>query len=482
MTSLLHTKCPELPILLVDDEPAVLASYEAILRAGGFNNLRTLGDSRKVASLLAEERVGYILLDLDMPYITGGEILTRVSAEYPEIQTLIVTGFDELEIAVRCMKAGAVDYLVKPVEESRLISALKRAIELWEARQENGRLKDQLFDRGVKSPGAFSEIITRSPRMLAIFEYVEAIAATSQPVLIVGETGVGKELIAKALHRLSKRTGSFVPVNAAGLDDHVFSDTLFGHVKGSFTGAISARGGLIERANCGTLFLDEIGDLSESSQIKLLRLLQEREYLPLGADIAKKTDARVITATNKDVRTLHTSGAFRQDLFYRLKGHLIQVPPLRERLDDIPLLLDHFVTRAAESLGRKKPRLPEDLIAFLAAYRFPGNIRELQAMVLEAVGRHRDGELSMESFKEHVDMMKSAGQKPPADTSIPLLSAQIEDRPLTLKEATDLLVIDAMVKSKGNQREAARKLGISPSALCRRLSKARYSSELSEVD
>ena len=206
-------------------------------------------------------------------------------------------------------------------------------------------LKTRVLQGKVDQPEAFSEIITVSSRMDSIFQYIEAVAASPRPVLITGETGVGKELIARVVHKLSNRPGAFTPVNVAGLDDNVFTDTLFGHRKGAFTDAREARGGLLEQASGGTLFLDEIGDLSPASQVKLLRLLQEGEYLPLGSDVAKRSDARIVVATNQDLENLLSAKKFRKDLYYRLCDHHIRIPPLRDRLEDLPVLVEHFLIR-----------------------------------------------------------------------------------------------------------------------------------------
>ena len=209
-------------------------------------------------------------------------------------------------------------------------------------------------------------------------------------------------MIAKAVHLLSNRKGEFVPVNVAGLDENVFTDTLFGHKKGAFTGADRARIGLVEQASGGTLFLDEIGDLSADLQVKLLRLLQEGEYFPLGSDVTKRSDARVVVATNQELQTLQESGKFRKDLYYRLCAHHVHIPPLRERREDLPLLAEHFLEKSSEALGKKKPTPPKELFILLSSYHFPGNIRELKSMIWDAVSYHKIGKLSLDAFKTHI--------------------------------------------------------------------------------
>jgi DNA-binding NtrC family response regulator len=342
-------------------------------------------------------------------------------------------------------------------------------------------LKAQVLSDTLKQPEAFSEIITTNAAMRAIFQYAEAIAVSPRPVLITGETGVGKELIARAVHTLSNRSGAFVPVNVAGLDDQVFADTLFGHKKGAFTDAREARKGLIERATGGTLFLDEIGDLSLTSQVKLLRLLQEGEYFPLGADVAKRSDARIVVATNQDLGGLQTSGQFRKDLYYRLCDHQIQIPPLRQRREDLSVLVAHFLEKAARELNKKKPTPPEELITLLSTFEFPGNVRELESMVFNAVSSHQSGKLSMDSFKEHIIAQHPRSDLNSAAPFVPKGSqVSFADQLPTLKQIEQMLVDEAMKRSNGNQSIAALSLGISRQALNKRIKKAEQSASAEE--
>ena len=367
---------PECPILLVDDEEQTLHSFKATLRSSGINNVVLCNDSRKVCDLLSKQAFELVLLDLVMPHLSGDQLLPILRENHPNIPVIIITGMNDLNTAVYCMAAGASDYMVKPVERSRLISGVNRALATRELERENSRLREHLLAGSLGKPDTFSHMVTASTAMFSIFQYIEAVSVTSQPVLVTGETGVGKELIAKAIHRASGRNGEFVSVNVAGLDENVFADTLFGHQKGAFTGAAEQREGLVQKAKDGTLFLDEMGDLDLSSQVKLLRLLQEREYLPLGSDIPRKSHARIVAATNKKVDELRNSPSFRKDLFYRLNSHHISVPPLRERPEDISLLLLHFIEKAANDLGKKVPTIPPELSTLLKTYHFPGNVRE----------------------------------------------------------------------------------------------------------
>ncbi len=465
-----QTIFPSHPVLLVDDEKAMLKSFELALRTGGIKNLLTCQDPRDVMPLLSKKKAEVILLDLTMPYISGDELLPMITENFPEIPVIIITGNNEVDKAVQCIKAGAFDYMVKPVEKNRLISSVRRAIEIRELQYENQLLKERILSGRLYNPEAFSEIVTNNKIMVSLFQYVESIAKSPQPVLIIGETGVGKELMAKSIHILSDRQGPFVSVNAAGIDDNIFSDTLFGHTKGAFTGADEMRKGLVEKASGGTLLLDEIGDLSPDSQIKLLRLMQEREYFPLGSDLPKITDARIIITTNHDLQALQQSGRFRKDLYYRLRAHHLHIPPLRERLDDLPLLVDHFLKEAAQSLGKKTPSPPGELIILLSNYHFPGNIRELKTMIYDAVSSHKSRKLSMDRFKMHIDIEHVVPTPDSTQFSEKAYSWFAGSGPLsTLEQANQLLIAEAMKRTNNNQSMAARLLGISRQRLSRRL-------------
>ena len=464
--------CPELPILLVDDEAQALTSFEMTLRSAGMNHFIACADSREVLPVLARQEIEVMLLDLWMPHLSGEELLQKIAADYPTVPVIIVTGADDVETAVRCMRQGACDYIVKPVEQSRLVSSVGRAVELRELHRENQRLTARVFSDRLNRPEAFEEIVTVSPAMHAIFRYAEAVAVSPRPVLITGETGVGKELVAHAVHTLSNRRGAFVPVNVAGLDDHVFADTLFGHKKGAFTGALEGRAGLLEQAADGTIFLDEIGDLSPVSQVKLLRLLQDGEYLPLGSDVARRSTARVVVATNQDLEAARNSGRFRKDLYFRLCSHRIHIPALRERREDLPVLLEHFLEKAADSLKKKKPTPPEELAKLLAVYDFPGNVRELESMIYNTVSLHSAGKLSMDAFKEEIFKRQPelAAAAAPKEGELGGRTLFPERLP-TLRQVELLLVDEALRRAAGNQAIAAAMLGITRQALNKRLHK-----------
>jgi len=464
---------PELPILLVDDEEQFLLSAGFTLNSLGITNVVECSDSRKVTHMLSEKRFSAIVLDINMPHISGQELLQIISGEYPSIPVIMLTAVNEVETAVACMKEGALDYLVKPVTDNALLTSINRAIEFWRIRNENTLLKKYLLSDDLEHPEAFNEIVTKNSSMRSIFQYLEAISPTPLPVLITGDTGTGKELIASAIHKLSGLKGKFVPVNVAGVDDTLFSDTLFGHKKGAFTGAIKDRMGLIEQAAGGTLFLDEIGDLSMESQVKLLRLLQEGKYYPIGSDLAKVSDARIIVATNIDLNERQKISKFRKDVYFRLQAHHVNIPPLQKRKEDLELLIGHFLDKAAKNLGKAKPKAPKELYTLLRNYSFPGNVRELEGLITDAVSTHKSGILSTESFREklhadHLEQQKYPDQfyesKPPES-----IQGLFPDILPTLKEFEQMIIDEALKRAENNQRIAAEMLGMTRRALNNRL-------------
>lgn len=459
------------PILIVDDEPQILLSVEVNLRSKGFNHILKCQDSRQVKELMDEQPMAMVLLDLTMPHLTGQEVLAQITRDHPDIPVIIITGHNEVETAVDCMQKGAHDYMVKPIDPDRLVNAIRHALEIKNLREENQVLKNRFLNDELNQPEAFDHILTQSPRMRAIFKYCEAISGGTYPVLILGETGTGKDLIAQAIHQLSSRDGELVAVNVAGLDDNVFWDTLFGHVKGAFTGADKARSGMAEKAINGTLFLDEIGDLKEHGQVKLLRFLEKSEYLPLGADTPKTTNARVLVATHKDMKQLQAKGEFRKDLYFRLRTHYIYLPPLRERKEDLPLLIDLFCKEAAVEFNKDKPFVSKEVIRLLKGYGFPGNVRELKAMVFNAVSHNDSGRLTPNDFRAyfHESELHISGKTESMDDFREWFS-KMETLP-TLKQASELLIEGALERTGNNQRTAAGMLGISPQALNQRLKK-----------
>ena len=492
-----NAAAPERPILVVDDEVAVLESTELLLFTLGLRNVVLCADGTQVIDLLAEHDPQLIVLDLVMPDISGQEILERLTLTRPDIPVVVVTGTNDLTVAVQCMKLGAYDFVLKPIDRDAFEQAIRRALEQRSLKAQISRLKRRLIQRGLEHPEVFARIATNNPSMLALFSYVEAIAPSPEPVLITGESGVGKELFAQAVHELSRRGGELVAVNLAGLDDTLFTDALFGHRKGAFTGADRDRRGMIERAAGGTLLLDEIGDLSLASQVKLLRLLQEREYYPIGSDVPHRADARIVAATHQELARKVAEGTFRNDLFYRLHTHSVPVPPLRERRDDLPLLVSWFVEEAARSRDRGAVQVGDDVVSLLAQRPFPGNVRELRSLIFDAVYRMGGSLLTagdLQSLPSGLTPPPAGPPQPPGQATaqpgqVAAHPGQATARPgqattqpgadtpevafggklPQLKEVGDLLVAEALRRTGGNQSQAAGLLGVSHQALSKRL-------------
>lgn len=456
-------------ILIVDDDAAFLDGARRALLAHGIGNVTTLQESAHIFRTLASGTHTVLLLDWVMPDPSGADLLPEIVRQYPNIPVIIMTGVRDLENVVSCIKQGAYDYITKPLDTTRLVSIVQNAVKSSELIVRNRKLTGYLLGEPLGNPENFNEIITCNDRMTSIFKVIETLASSRQPVLITGETGVGKELIAQAIHRCSGLNGRIVTVNAAGLDDTMLADTLFGHKKGAYTGATESREGLIEQAKGGTLFLDEIGDLSNASQIKLLRLLQQNEYYRLGSDVLHKSDARIIAASNGNFQSLLSSGAFRSDLYYRMSAHTLHIPPLRERREDIIPLVEHFVEMAAQSMLRTLPCLSNELRHALISYDFPGNVREMINMVHNAVTYNRTDTLILEDFPGLVpgmttprDIIRKIGNNQFA------LHGIFHDFP-TIDEVEELLVEEAISLSHGNRSIAAKMLGLSRPTLQKRL-------------
>ncbi len=467
---------PVSPILLVDDDVTMLRLMEASLRREGVDNVFCCADARRVSDLVSRNEYSVVSLDLSMPHVSGLDLLKEIAGSHPELTVVVVTAAYDLEMAIECVKLGAFDYIHKQTAGNDIVPRILRALQHAELLCENRSLRQSLLSQPLQNPAAFAGFATASPSMLNIFRYAEAIAKTGLTVLVTGETGVGKEVMAEAIHKASGRTGEFVTVNAAGLDDAMLSDTLFGHERGAFTGAERPRKGLIETAGGGTLFLDEIGDLAHESQVKLLRVLQDRKYYPVGSDVVKLSTARIIAATNRDLEDAMRKGTFRGDLYYRLKSHHIHIPPLRERLEDIPALVEAFARAAAKETGSAPPAIPERLFAIMRRHSFPGNVRELQGMVFDAVSRGAaagETTLSFEAFRSGIPPEPEPPSAMTASAAVPATDVEFhfpEQLP-ELEAWEDLLIDEAMHRANGNKTLAAKMLGVSRQALHTRLRK-----------
>ena len=467
-------KPEEESILVVDDDITALTLYETILKNAGYEKIIVSSDGREVADRLRDNNVSLVLLDINMPGMNGIEVLENITEDHPSLPVIMITGDEDLQTVVRCMKIGAYDYLNKPPDQTRLVTAVQHALEWRDLNSELSAMGSRVLHRdSLEKPEAFASMVTGSDSMLAVFQYVEAVATTSRPVLITGESGTGKELLARAIHNSSGRKGALVTVNAAGLDDTLFSDTLFGHRKGAFTDAAGDRSGLVEKAAGGTLFLDEIGDLAPASQVKLLRLLQEKEYYPLGSDDPLTTDARIVAATCSNLAPMIEDGRFRRDLFFRLMAHHVLLPPLRERREDLMLLTEAFLEEAAGELDKNIPRIPPELVAMLNLYDFPGNVRELHSLVFDALSRSSGPTLNLAPFRALIginDMPDTRETNKEVSLDYEGLVDFFGHFP-TVKEINDVVFEAALAKAAGNQSLASRLLGVNQSTLSRRLAK-----------
>jgi len=464
---------PSLPIYIIDDDPISREAHQVVLEHRGMNHLMFSDNTDEVFSKLETQNVSVILLDLMFPECdkNGDDLLPELLQRYPDVPVIIITENDEIETAVKCMKSNAYDYLVKPVDADRLITTVELALEYRDISNENLTLQKQLLSGQLQHPAAFAGIVSSNNEMLSIFRYVEAVSTSTQPMLISGETGVGKELIANAIHKCSNRSGDFISINAAGMDDESFCDRLFGHVKGAFDGADEDQAGAALKAANGTIFLDEIADLSFDTQKKLLHFIQEREYYPLGSNKVKRTSAKLVAATNQDLKNMVDQGKYRADLYYRLSTHHIDIPPLRDRMEDLQLLLDYFIDMAAKDMN-KRFRVPsKKILACLSEYEFPGNVRELRAMVYDAVVSQKRGDwLDTKFFEKYVKDNQPNGvqiRKFQSSDSAAFISA-LHRLPL-MRTLQDTLIEEALKRSSGNQTIAANMIGVCRQTIIRYL-------------
>jgi len=372
-------------VLVVDDEPALLKAVQSLLEKRGWEVV-ALADPIAATQRLAQQDFDVALLDIKMPQLSGLEMLTAFKHRRPEVEVILMTGHATVETALAAVKAGAYDYLTKPFEDIELVArVVAKAIERKHLADRNRELEQKLREK-EGGPSWEGLLIGTSAGMREVHRLVDAVAYSSATVLVMGESGTGKEMVARVVHAKSPRRGhAFVPLNCGALTETLLESELFGHVKGAFTGAQRDQKGLFEAADGGTIFLDEIGDIPLSTQVRLLRVLQEGEIKRVGSADSIRVDVRVIAATHRDLPKLVKAGKFREDLFYRLNVIAIPLPPLRERIDDVPLLAHHFLRRYAERIGKRVRAISPEAVELLAGYRWPGNVRELENAIERAV-------------------------------------------------------------------------------------------------
>ncbi len=440
-------------VMIVDDDQAMCEMLEAALKRKKFQVSWFLKAEEALARL-REDEFDTALADINMPGMSGIEFCERAAANRPDVPVIIMTAFGSLETAIAAMRAGAYDFITKPVELELLILALERALE-------HSALREQVRLLSQDGANKFSGIIGKAAVMEKFFEQLRRIAATETSVLIAGESGVGKELAARALHNEGRRqAAAFVPINCAALPENLLESELFGHKQGAFTDAKNDRSGLFMEANGGTLFLDEVGEIPLSLQPKLLRALEERRVRPVGGDRERPFDVRIIAATNRDLETAVEEGIFREDLFYRLNVIQLEIPPLRARGTDILLLARHFIQKFTASMGRDKLRLSEKAAQKLLSYSWPGNVRELRNAVERAVAMCRFDQLMVEDFPEKIWSYESRHV---------LVGAADPTELVSLPEVERRYILHVLKTVAGNRSQAARILRLDRKTLYRKL-------------
>jgi len=428
-------------IFVVDDEQNIRKMLVRVLSSEGYT-IKEAANGLEALKKLEGENCSLVLLDLKMPGLNGIEILRKIKEYDPNLPVIMMSAYGSIAEAVEAMKLGALDYLIKPFDIEELKIIVKRAIKQYELKVENIYYREEEEKRFN-----FEEIIGKSNSINRVLEMIKNVASTPATVLITGESGTGKELIARAIHKNSlRKDGPFVVVNCAAFSLNLLESELFGHEKGAFTGAISRRIGRFEMANGGTIFLDEIGEMDLSIQTKLLRVLQEKEFERVGSSKTIKVDARILTATNKDLKREVKEGRFREDLFYRINVFNIDVPPLRERKEDIPLLVEHFINKYNKILNKRVKKVSTKAMDFLIDYNYPGNIRELENIIERSIIMAKD-EIVDENYFYFIEQERKFEKKG------------------TLKDVEKELIIKYLIQNKGNRTKTAEILGISRRSL-----------------
>ncbi len=447
-------------IVILDDEKNYLLVLQAILEDEGYT-VTALDDPKLALTFLEESEVDVVVTDMKMPGMSGDQVLEQIKRDFPHIPVLIMTAFGSIDNAVEAMKCGAFDYITKPFANEELLFSVNKAMKLARAEQKNRLLRQSITQQFGKH-----HILGQSKAIMKVLALVDRVADSRSSVLITGESGTGKELVARGIHASSdRRDNPFISVNCMSLNPGVLESELFGHEKGSFTGAVARKRGRFEQAHKGTLFLDEIGELSSDLQVKLLRVLQERVIERVGGVTPLEVDFRLISATNQDLKALVEQGRFREDLFYRLNVVHIPLPPLRERREDIPLLAAHFLLRYATENNRPDKSLSTQTLQALTAYEWPGNVRQLQNVIERSVV------LSPHAMIEPDDLPAEVrDEETQFKSAVDLLPAEL-DLAKTMEKIEAALIRRALVQSRFVQVKAAELLGISKSLLQYKLKK-----------
>jgi DNA-binding NtrC family response regulator len=442
-------------ILIVDDEEISLSSVSRLLRWRGIRDVEVCDNGKDAIRKIRETEFDIVLLDLLMPDVDGLQVLESAKPYRPHTEFVILTAVDDIPTTVKAIRLGAYDYLVKPVDNDLLFLAIERA---YERRGLLIGLSVSARDTNLDVPDAFSEIITRCPRMLSLLSYAQVMAGSGNPVMITGESGTGKELVAQGIHRAGPAPkGPFVAVNVSAIPATMFESQFFGHAKGAFTGAESPYRGYFEQADGGTLFLDEIGELPVSLQAKLLRVLEEKTFFPLGMTKPIRVDVRVVSASNRNIDKACQEGNFRLDLLYRLKSVHIHLPPLRERVGDIPVLASHFLMKASERHNKNIQGFHPEAMDILSRRDYPGNIREL-SQIVENAALLTDSNLVYPQYL-------GASALPPSHSTRQLC---------TLKENDEAHVAYVLSHNQDDRKEAARILGITLRQLQRKVARMKH--------
>ena len=447
-------------LLIVDDEKALREAVAERLADHGFAVEQT--DSGEDAlQRLADFAFDVLVTDLRLPGIDGRKVLDAARERYPDIIAIVITGFGTVKDAVEAIKQGASDFITKPFQFDALLHVLNSALEQKRLKSENAYLRSQLEER-YKLDG----LVGRSPVMKDLFHLLEIVAATSSTVLITGETGTGKELAARAIHHNSaRRANRFVAINCSAIPETLLEAELFGHARGAFTGAVGTRQGRFEQAHKGTLFLDEVGTMSPALQAKLLRVLQEREFERVGDSHTIKVDVRVIAATHSDLEKMVADGAFREDLYYRLNVIPVKLPPLRDRREDIPLLVQHFVQRLSADQGRGPATVSQDAMRKLMAYAWPGNVRQLENAVERALAFSQGrGQIDVQDFSP--DIQNQSASAEPIEPWLPDEGLDLERYMSGVELA---LIRRSLERTRGNKRQAAQLLNLKRTTLIEKL-------------